>query len=493
MVTDSAARTASAPAAAPTISMSAGVPPTVVRERAGRGPLDASTAAALPNVAEYLRHMEQHQRAYAMLNKTKPGAAIPQQQRDAASMRALMGVPHPSNEWLPAHANLALGATPHVPAAFEASAHASSGLWADMMNGCMPMSSMPAASTPRVPTAPQATVGLAAPNASTGALPFAHAMPMALPTQAPNALASPMPTGAPGAPPVSGPLGCPAAMKSALQGVLNGGLAGGNAGSQPVPTDAASLSMHYAALSSHFAQVAQTPAVPPRPALPFGTPTNTALPTHGFSAPPPSFVQGMPMDAPKLPLWWPQGQEPVPVPNANYLAACHANPTAPNHLMGVPDSLKRRADANLRGGCAMARGMDTFANLPSAFTHPNPMGLSMPTADAQGDAAAVCAVSAPLELRASKQPRRAATSLQTMLDVNNPQQLYLAQNLADACGASTTTEMVEGGMPISRQMSDEEVFSMFADELQEVEVAHELPSCGFDGGLMAQRSRFGGA
>lgn len=220
------------------------------------GGLDAPLAAALPNVAEYLHHMETHQQAFLERTATRPhnknGAksvgGLPQ-----AAAAPLLKLPTPASK-LPRDTPPSFG-TPLPAAALPAAL------------SVPPMVS--SAQGVRPPTAPSASLPLsnlpphlAASLAGAGLGPSAAALNPAL------------------APPP--PLGANAAATPAMPGA---------------PTDAASLSMLYAALSSHFARVAGG-GLPPAPGLPPMLGSATA-------ALPPNLVPSAALPAPP-PALWPQ-------------------------------------------------------------------------------------------------------------------------------------------------------------------------------------------
>ena len=501
MCTDSLGRMKASSSSVPTAQTLNGMMASHEGARPTANALDPSAAAALPNVAEYLHHMERHQRAYSMQHKPAVPNAMPQQGEIHPLLASHQGVA----DWR------GLPPPPMAPGA-AMPLDASHGCWPDMMGNGMQMTALPPPAAPRVPTAatPAPTdddvpdTSLAA-NPAPGSLPFAHATPLPLPTSGASAIAAPLPASmVAAAQPAS-------SMQSAgVQGVLQGGVPAPGA----LPTDAASLSMLYAALSSHFAQVAHTPAQAAQAAqvaqaavaqgmMPGAPPPNPAamLSAQGFSSPqgvglPPH----MPMADANVPSnWWPPARQQAAMPSASYVPGAPANmvgvnPVGVNPLSPmVPESLKRRAESALRGGCAMSSGAPNMNPLMSPQAFPAAFGSAGPVPFATGlDASGVVkgGLPVPSDLRASKQPRRAMTSAACAPAAceSIAQQFSLAQNLASACGASegNTTK----GSSISRQMSDEEVFSMFADELQSLEgTGQEIPPYGFDGNLVAMQAR----
>ena len=505
-----------------------GISTTAASSSPPAGGLDMPTAAALPNVAEYLRHMERHQRAYALhTNQTQHS-----HQRDAASVQALISAhggagDNPFLHHMPQLPALAPGAMPHVGEqsfAAAAAAHAPTpGLWPEMLNPALQLTALPPPAAPRVPTAAtpaptdDAVSEAAAAKTAAGSLPFAHAMPMLLTGQSPSAIAARAASLASHPSDAAALSGAPTPTVASLEGVAP---TPPSASPAQLPTDAASLSMLYAALSSHFAKVAHTgtgpatgpatggPAVPRQtpPAAPQATQPLPALPgagapDFGAAAMPASMQIG---ETPANLLAWYHAQHRQSPVAAGYVPACGPHPSDGQipgqgvramgtdtvatvaaasdnlnaHMASVPDNLKRRAESSLRGGCAMSHGMGHPSFFPS---HLSANGAALSSDVAMRASNNYAAAMGP---RAWKQPRHAASSTACSAAVaslegfgSTDRQPSLVQNLATACGASSSLR----GHDLQRQMSDEEVFSMFADELQQLDERND-PSAMFMAG-----------
>jgi len=168
------------------------------------GNLHLSAAAALPNVSEYLRHMERHQRAYANHTAIRAGHRDSLLAQDPAQASVAPATDKPP--WCQApHPTPHQVFTPSVPAPPPPGNHHgvygafdpgfSQGLasfWPNMPARDAPapgqLASFPPLAVPRVPTAetPAPTdsikeAGLAAAQSAAGALPIAHGMPLRTP------------------------------------------------------------------------------------------------------------------------------------------------------------------------------------------------------------------------------------------------------------------------------------------------------------------------
>ena len=471
------------------------------------------TAALLPNVTEYLMHIERHQRAYAMHTVPKSESQAPPRDGVGASWHGAAPPPLPPtvpNGLAPSGASLSVAAGRDMLSATTCAPPGAT-TWPDVRQVPQCASS----TAPLAPHAPSPDPGsmsavpdgsaasadfgaFAAAKSSSAALPMAHALPVhataaqGLGNLATSSLGSQPSTAAASAAALS------------LQGMLPG-------------ADAATLSMVYAQLASHFAQVAQasTPAAAAaaaaaRPPAPVGSmPT---APVGLSTAPQQTLLHGMPglagmprmPDAPPaLPAGWHPSQPttapgflpPMPPRDMTMMLANGGAPPqmnmmgmAMNAMSALPDPLKRPAEAALSGGgCAMlpacgappepgigapSHGLASFpppaGMLPSYGSSTGTSGFS--STQVTGLGRALPSTTYSLEPRASKQPRHmappAAFSAAPASKACGYQQ-SLAQNLAAACGATVDEPM--SCSAASRQMSDEEVFSMFADDLQQLD------------------------
>ena len=472
--------------------------------------LDARAAAALPNVAAYLQHMERHQHAFAMGSSPSQGPPpLPPHHMPTAEQQ--------QHAWR--------GNNPYQNPPANAMAYPQSGLpWPNMTDPGQ-LTSLPPPAAPRVPTAESP-----APTDDKGSLAASDAAARSSVAEGaaghlPYARAMPMPPGQPGPNPMSACSAAaligrsPAAQSLLETAALNPAALPGALSTQGVvhpnhpnaPTDAASLSMLYAALSSHFAQVAQAwvPGSGPPPnaaqaSLPQQPPI---MPNNG--AMPASFNGGSP--AANLPSWWHQRHSMAPTAPPGYRNPYGPSPTDRQLPPGQPsmpgtqqagssfsalgmlsDGLKRRAEPALRGGNIMSSGAGHHMTDVAPFSagrapytsspyggplFSTPSGVPYdPNAGNVRLQPVACTVDQPRE---SKLPRRSAPSVVGATQMGADGQVSLVQNLAAACGANGEDGMSHESVP--RQMSDEEVFSMFAEELKEMgamEERVEPPSLG---------------